>query len=282
MSMGLNSFGLDAFYICAQEKNFTRASERLHITQSALSQRIKNLEEEVGTTLFIRDRIGVRLTEQGESLLRYCSTREQLEQELTNFITGSSNQISGNLRIGGFSSIMRSLVLLTCKILIAEQPKIQLTLISKEIFELPDLLRNSTVDFAVTDHSIEREGIKSIFLGHEINVRVRKKGSAFTNRFLDHDERDETTLKYLKLKSGTKINRHYMDDIYGIIDGVQLGLGDAIIPQHLLKAIKGLEVVDEKNTLKNPVFLNFYDHPVQTKLFAAFKDKIISESKNVL
>lgn len=276
--MGLNSFGLDAFYICAQEKNFTRASERLHMTQSALSQRIKNLEEELGVTLFIRDRIGVRLTEQGETLLRHCYTRAQLEQELLGEVTQKQNELSGQLRIGGYSSIMRSVVLLTCKELIQQSSKIQINLITKELFELPDLLRNASVDFIVLDHAIEREGIKSILLGYEINLRIRKKGTKFNNYFLDHDERDETTIKYLKLKSGAKIKRHFMDDIYGIIDGVRLGLGDAIVPKHLIHDMNGIDVVDEDHFLKSPVYLHFYDQPVQTKLFKVFLKTVANTS----
>lgn len=173
---------------------------------------------------------------------------------------------------------MRSVVLLTCKELIQQSSKIQINLITKELFELPDLLRNASVDFIVLDHAIEREGIKSILLGYEINLRIRKKGTKFNNYFLDHDERDETTIKYLKLKSGAKIKRQFMDDIYGIIDGVRLGLGDAIVPKHLIHDMNGIDVVDEDHFLKSPVYLHFYDQPVQTKLFKVFLKTVANTS----
>lgn len=282
MPMGLNSFGLDAFYICAQEKNFTRAAERLFMTQSALSQRIKNLEEELGATLFIRDRLGVRLTEPGESLLRYCQTRNQLEQELVSEISQDPKDLSGALRIGGYSSIMRSLVLPTCQALTDKFPKVQVQLHSKELFELSELLKSASVDFIVLDQKLEKEGIKSLHLGYEHNLRIRKKGSVFTGYFLDHDEKDETTLKYLKLKSGAKIKRHFMDDIYGLIDGVRLGLGDAIVPKHLIEDVKGIEIIDKETSLRSPVYIHFYDHPITSKLSEAFLDKLIITAKEVL
>ncbi|WP_312419365.1 LysR family transcriptional regulator [Shinella sp.] len=60
---------IEAFVAVASFGSFTSASRRLHLTQSAVSQKIKALEEEAGTPLFIRDRSGVRLSGTGESLL---------------------------------------------------------------------------------------------------------------------------------------------------------------------------------------------------------------------
>src|SRR5712692_2100547 len=51
----------------AEELNFTRASEKLHVAQPALSRQIKQLEDYLGTLLFERDHRGVRLTLAGEA-----------------------------------------------------------------------------------------------------------------------------------------------------------------------------------------------------------------------
>ena len=57
------------FLAVAQEKNITRAAENLHVTQPTLSRQIGDLEEELGTTLFIRGKRSLELTEDG-ALLR--------------------------------------------------------------------------------------------------------------------------------------------------------------------------------------------------------------------
>lgn len=259
--MGLNSAGLDAFFICAQEKNFTRAAKRLFVTQSALSQRIKNLEEEMGSSLFIRERIGVKLTEAGESLLRYCFLREQMEQDLL-----TKGELSGSIKIGAYSTVARSVILPAIQDIAKKNPQIQIQLQTKEMHELPELLRNSSFQFIVLDYKLEVEGINSIKLGIEQNIRVRKKDSKFTGYFIDNDQDDETTLRYLKLKSGAKIKRHYLDEVYALIDGVLLGLGDAILPKHLVENVKGLEFVDKHLTLSNSVYLHFYHQAVQPRL----------------
>lgn len=279
--MGLNSFGLDAFFMCAQELNFTRAAKRLHITQSALSQRIHNLEEEIGATLFFRERLGVRLTESGEDLLHYCQLRAKLEENLTHKKTHGLQELSGSLRIAGYSSVMRSLILPGLKTLVQKNPRIQLHLLTKELHELPELLKSGRVDFLILDHHWQREGIQSLALGQEENVRIRKKGSEFTGYFLDHDPQDETTLKFLKNKAGSKIKRHYLDDIYGLIDGVIAGFGDAIVPQHMIHGLKGIEIV-ETSRMSNPVVLHFHDHGLQLPLHKAFIDSVAETAQKQL
>ena len=57
------------FVAVAEEGRFTRAAERLYITQQSLSAAIGQLERRLGVELFIRDRRGLRLTPGGETLL---------------------------------------------------------------------------------------------------------------------------------------------------------------------------------------------------------------------
>lgn len=60
---------LRAFHVLATELNFTRAAARLHLSQQALSNQIKQLETRIGATLFLRNTRQVTLTEAGRTLL---------------------------------------------------------------------------------------------------------------------------------------------------------------------------------------------------------------------
>lgn len=265
--MSLNSAGLDAFYCCAQVGHFTRAAHRLHITQSALSQRIKNLESQLGSTLIIRERSGLRLTEAGEQLLRYCQTKDQLETEV---VAGINNDLqqgpSGKIRIGGFSSILRSVILPTLSPLIKEHPQIQIKLITRELYELRPLLKSGEIDFMILDQDLAQEGYFTHLLGYEKNIQVQKHGFKAPDIYLDHDEEDKTTFRYLKKKTAVGLQRRFLDDIYGIIDGVRLGIGRAIVPLHMVQDLKDIEIVDPEKYFTSPVVLHYYQQPFYSKL----------------
>ena len=88
------------FAALAEQLNFTRAAETVHVTQSTLSHQIKQLETEIGHRLF--DRIGKRIviTEAGEQLLgRVKHALSEIDGGLR-AVRGSAQQLSGNLCIG--------------------------------------------------------------------------------------------------------------------------------------------------------------------------------------
>jgi DNA-binding transcriptional LysR family regulator len=58
--------------------NFLRAAERLHVTQTAVSARVRTLEELLGRKLFVRNKSGALLTSAGEQFLRYAQTLVQV------------------------------------------------------------------------------------------------------------------------------------------------------------------------------------------------------------
>ena len=59
------------FYVVANNKNITKASQELMISQPAVTKSIKNLEDQLGGTLFVRTKKGVILTPEGEELYKY-------------------------------------------------------------------------------------------------------------------------------------------------------------------------------------------------------------------
>lgn len=257
----LSSAQLDAFYAVAQLRNFTQAAQRLHVTQSALSQRILNLEQELETALFIRDRAGLRLTEAAQELLRYCQLRGAAETEFLHRIKSpQSKELAGVLRVGGFSSVMRSVVLPSLKSLLQENPRLQLNFHIQELQDLPALLKRGEVDFIFSNEPWDHEEIISVNVGEESCVLVEAKNYQGPDIFIDHDEDDQTTVQYLKLnkKKTVALQKRYLDDVYGILDGVKLGLGRGVLPLHLIRDAKDLRIVKGEKALKVPVYLHYY------------------------
>lgn len=276
--MALTASHLEAFYAVSQTLNFTKAAAKLHLTQSALSQRIINLEEELGTTLFIRDRAGLRLTETAFSLVRYCQMKDHLENDFVSSLKNKdANELKGLVRIGGFSSITASVLVPIIAQLSKLHPGIKLQVVTSEVHDMFDLLKRGEIDYMILDDRLERQELERILLGKEKNFLTKGKNRAVGEVYLDHDEKDETTFQYFKLaKIKLKnIERHYLDDIYGLIEGVKCGLGKAVLPYHILKNEKLIEIINDDVFLEIPVYLYFYSRPYYSKLH----EELIKELK---
>lgn len=269
--MSLSSLQLDAFQAVAREKTFSAAARALALTQSALSQRVLNLEEELGATLFVREPTGARLTATGERLLRYCQTRAALEEEFR----GGELATTGALRVAGFSTLNRSLVLPVLAEYAGAHPGVKPELLSAELRDLPSYLQSGRADFVFVTRPIEREGVESVLLGEERNVLIRPAASRtakkYPARYLDHDADDTTTLEYLRAqgKKPPRIERAYLGEIYAILDAVRLGLGQAVVPAHLAREAKGVEIVPGQRPLSIPVYLCRYTQAFYPALQAA-------------
>lgn len=105
----MNFLSMDYFVMVAKERSFTRAAQRLYITQQTLSAHIAALEEEVGSQLFIRH-VPLELTHSGQVFLRYASEFQRklndMEQEMGD-LTGNQR---GLLRIGIASTRGRAIM----------------------------------------------------------------------------------------------------------------------------------------------------------------------------
>jgi DNA-binding transcriptional LysR family regulator len=266
--MSIPSNQLDAFLAVARERSFTGAAAKLNVTQSALSQRIINLESDLGTALFVRDRKSIRLTDAAGKLFQYCLAKETLESQVLSELFPKSKGLSGVIRIGGFSSVMRSVILPALQPLLEKNPELQLVFLTRELRELPGLLRTGAVDFLVLNRAWGGEDMVRVELGRERNVLVRRKSGVDSDVFLDHDEQDQTTLQYLKMsrRKSTRLKRLYLDDVYGILDGVRMGLGKAVLPIHLIRQDKKLKVIEPGKVLDSLVILHHYHQPYYSTL----------------
>lgn len=273
MCMSLSSIQLDAFLAVCRTRSFTAAAELLHVTQSALSQRIKNLEDDLGATLFTRDPSGATPTELGQNLLKFCITRESLEREFVDAFKSTSPQdLRGHLRLAAFSTVATSLVLPAVAKLLQKHPHVNLEIQTVELRELPGLLTSGRADFALTNDPIHRQGVKNELLGYERNVLIQSKTKqARAHVYLDHDENDQTTLDFFRhhgKEPPKSFRRSYLGKIDAILAGVQLGLGRAVAPRHLIENLKGIEVVRGFPDWKIPVHIAYLEQPFYTGLHA--------------
>lgn len=267
--MKIPSHDLEAFYCLTKVGNFTRAAKSLGLSQPAFSQRIKNLEAFLEQALVIRDKKGIELTPEGEKLLRYVKVQKMMEDEFLN------EKTFAQVRVGGFSSVMRSLVIPSLAPLLSKSPHLSVEFMTRELAELFPLLRQGKVDFIITNKDPNKEGYDCIPLGIEENVLVAHKKLPNHEVFLDHDPEDVTTSSYFSLSGKNKPEHiRYLDDVYGLLDGVKLGLGRAILPKHLIQGEKNLLVQNPRTILKVNVFLVMASSPYRSKVHQEVIDAI--------
>ncbi|HEX8144140.1 MAG TPA: LysR family transcriptional regulator [Pyrinomonadaceae bacterium] len=89
---------LRTFRIVAETLNFTRAAERLNLTQSAVSHQVKALEKELGEPLFIRTKRGVKLSQAGKAALEHAERILDEAQAMRERVSGREHSPSGRVR----------------------------------------------------------------------------------------------------------------------------------------------------------------------------------------
>jgi LysR family transcriptional regulator, transcriptional activator of nhaA len=104
----LNYRHLHYFWAVAKEGNLTRTAEQLHVSQSALSTQIKQLEDQLGQALFIRAGRALQLTEAGRVALTYAETIFETGHELTALLRDGKLLERQVLRIGGVATLSRN------------------------------------------------------------------------------------------------------------------------------------------------------------------------------
>ena len=135
--------------------------------------------------------------------------------------------------------------------------------------ELPALLSRGEVDFIVMDYHLERANLECEYLGQEELVIIESKKDVGRNDIiLDHNFTDQVTESFFRKQKRKKpvYRRSYFSDCYGIINGVELGLGRAIISSHLVKKNKLVKISKEFKSLSLDVFLYYHSQPFYSKI----------------
>ncbi len=177
---------LQYFVRVAETLNFSEAARGLFITQSTLSQQIKQLEEELGIALFTRDSHSVSLTENGEKLLPLAEKTLLDAKDCINQIRDLQEMVSGELVIGATYSFCPILTE-TLHNFLAAYPGVRLRIYSRRMEELMEMLQKREVDFvlAFKPSSLNEEIESFTLFDDKISVILRK----------DHPLADRSVLK---------------------------------------------------------------------------------------
>ena len=138
------------FDAIAETLNFTRAAERLHVTQSTLSHQIKQMEDELGVALFDRSNKKVRMTEAGEILRGYMTPAlEQIDRGVQ-ALRGNAEALTGSIRLGTTPSFNTRMVPHCVSSFLQHYPGIQVTVQELPAAMIVSQLAAGQLDLAVS------------------------------------------------------------------------------------------------------------------------------------
>jgi LysR family cyn operon transcriptional activator len=138
------------FDAVAETLNFTRAAERLHVTQSTLSHQVRQLEEELGVALFDRSGKHVRMTEAGEVLRSHMTPALQQIDLGVRALRGPGEAITGRIRLGTTPSFNTRMVPQCAATLLNQYPGIQVIVEELAAGVILKRLRSGHLDIAVS------------------------------------------------------------------------------------------------------------------------------------
>lgn len=137
------------FLAVAEEKSFTGAADRLHVTQPTLSRQIRDLEEELGAELFLRGKRTIELTEAGVFLRRRAGEILELTAKTQAAFAEPESGISGDVYLGGGETEAMRLVARTARTLLRQHPNIRFHLFSGNAEDVAERLDRGLVDFGI-------------------------------------------------------------------------------------------------------------------------------------
>jgi LysR family transcriptional regulator, transcriptional activator of the cysJI operon len=238
----MENFRLRVFRTVARTLNFRAAAEELFLTQPAVSQQIKALEEELSAPLFHRAAGRVTLTPAGEILKPYADQLWRLSQQATEAVTAAAGATAGQLSLGASQTIGQYVLPRLLALFRTEQPRIAMEVHGGNTHHVLDQLRDGRLQLALIEgpalaHDVtvtpflKDQLVLVVPAGHDwaetglslsdlagADLLLREHGSG-SRRVLEH-ALDEAGFPLRNLRLGLTF-----DSTEGLLNAVEAGLG---------------------------------------------------------
>lgn len=252
--------------LLAETKNITHAAQRLYMSQSTLSKRIKLMEKELGQTIMLRSRQGVHFTPAGEILITHAKSITQHIRTLKQELALDNGTVHGTLRLGVSINFAHFFLARTLQALKIHYPRITPHIKTNQSRYIYHALWHHQIDAAIVrgefaDWSGQRLHLFSekICLIYSEKKDIDFRSAPYISRQTDlHME--NSVLQWLRennLSINTLNTGITVDGIQTIVSMVEAGLGWSIVPEICLSHFKG-SVMPLNFTNGQPLIRNTY------------------------
>ncbi len=235
-----------AFVTIIETGSFTKAAEQLGYTQSAISQIIRSLEQELSTKLLLRSRKGIALTADGEQLLPYIKNLHHSYCELMEKRKEMQGLQSGIIRIGTFTSVSCHWLPKLMKDFKKQYPSVNFELHQGEYTSIAQWVKEGSVDFGfvnpdavsgLTTISLRQDEMLAILPNNHLLASHEKVSleelSCEPFILLNEGERSEPLELFKQHNLQPNIQYRVIDD-YTIMSMIENDLGISILPKLVL------------------------------------------------
>ena len=208
--MNTNYEAYKIFCCVAQHGSISKAAEKLLISQPAVTWHLKNLENQLGVTLFVRTKKGATLTDEGKILFEYVKKGIDNFTKGENILTNLKNLDSGKIKIGASTTVSKHVLMPYLEKFHDQYPNIDIEIVNNLTETLLTELRNGDLDILLLNlPTIENKDLKiqkilevqDIFVGN-------KKYYDLTKGKLKLEDLNNYPLLFQKSPSNT---RNYLD-----------------------------------------------------------------------
>ncbi len=194
------------FCTVAECGSITLAADKLYISQPAVSQDIRQLEEAVGCPLFLRTSKGVRLTSEGQVLYRYASAGVHSFDEGERHLSAMLRLESGEIKIGASDMTLEFCLLPHLEKFHAKYPGVRIAITNNPTPQTTELLRTGKIDFAAVSEPVSCPGFDKTAVREIRDIFICGKGCDIPDGVKIADLADR-----LILLEGNTSTRSYLD-----------------------------------------------------------------------
>ncbi|MGI5368608.1 LysR family transcriptional regulator [Streptomyces iakyrus] len=173
---------LEYFVAVAEERNFTRAAERVHISQSGVSAQIRQLERELGAELFDRTARTVTLTDAGRAALDHARATLAAAGAVGQAVGEVTGLIRGTLVVGMVIGCTVTPLFDALAAFHRTHPGVEISLLEDNSDRLVEAVRLGTVDVSLVGTAVAPEGLEALTIISERLVVVVPDGHPLASR----------------------------------------------------------------------------------------------------
>lgn len=286
-----------AFLEVAKTHNVSTAAKNMRVTQSALSQRIRALEQTLGQSVFVRKYGGLELNSFGNDFLEVCKDVRHNIEVLDDWVSRQRNEVSGHLKIATISSLIEHIFPSFLKTFFKKYPNVKFTIDNSTSKYIEEGVLNGDYDVGMIVGDCKKNSLKSIKIlenkvfmvcAKEYPLAQKKKitrADLMKARLIWHSEKTSRTVTQLWRKLGLRsiddLGGIYLSDMESCKNYALNGLGVAFVAdEHMKSEIAQGKLVKLGNALiDKAIYLISRNDKYQSHLIKIFKEEFLQFCK---